>query len=409
MSKSFLLMFALLGMLVSSLAEAADWPTWRGSSRDGISKETGLLQSWPAGGPEKAWTFNNAGLGYSSFAIADGVLYTLGTRGDAEILFALEANTGKEKWALALSNILENGWGNGPRATPTVADGNIYVLSGVGTLVSVSAAGKENWKIDMADFGGRRPNWGYCESVTVDGDKVICTPGGAQGSVLAVNRKDGSKIWQSSGMTDGAQYASLVTVELGGVKQYIQMTHEHVFGIVAETGKLAWKSQWEGRVASIPTPIVSGADVYITSGYGVGCKLLTVNGNQVTDVYRNTVMKNHHGGVVKLGDYLYGYSDGPGWICQNFKTGEMVWNNKTFGKGAVAFADGRLYAQSESTGEVVLLEPSPEGYKEHGKFILTPQSTIRSQRGKIWTHPVISNGKLYIRDQDLIHCYNIAK
>ena len=152
MSKSFLLMFALLAMLVSSLAEAADWPTWRGSSRDGISKETGLLQSWPADGPEKAWTFNNAGLGYSSFAIADGVLYTLGTRGDAEILFALEANTGKEKWALALSNILENGWGNGPRATPTVADGNVYVLSGVGTLVSVSAAGKENWKIDMADF-----------------------------------------------------------------------------------------------------------------------------------------------------------------------------------------------------------------------------------------------------------------
>ena len=288
MSKSFLSMFALLGMLVSSLAEAADWPTWRGSLRDGISKETGLLQSWPAGGPEKAWTFNNAGLGYSSFAIADGVLYTLGTRDDAEILFALDANTGKEKWALALSNILENGWGNGPRATPTVADGNVYVLSGIGTLVSVSAAGKENWKIEMADFGGQRPNWGYCESVTVDGDKVICTPGGAQGSVLAVDLKDGSKIWQSSEITDGAQYASIVTVELGGVKQYIQMTHEHVFGIVAETGKLAWKSQWEGRVASIPTPIVSGADVYITSGYGVGCKLVTVNGNQVTDAVSYT-------------------------------------------------------------------------------------------------------------------------
>lgn len=409
MSKPLFSLLALFGVFVASMAEAADWPTWRGVARDGISKETGLLQTWPANGPQKVWTFNKAGLGYSSFAIADGVLYTLGTRGDAEILLAVDASTGKEKWALPLSNILENGWGNGPRATPTVADGNVYVLSGVGTLVSVSAAGQKNWSISMGDFGGRRPNWGYCESVTVDGNQVICTPGGGQGTVLAVSAKDGSKIWQSAEITDGAQYASLVTVELNGVKQYIQMTQQHVFGIVAATGKLAWKSQWEGRTASIPTPIVSGSNVYITSGYGVGCKLVQVKGSETVDVYRNTVMKNHHGGVVLLGDYLYGYSDGPGWICQNFKTGEMVWNDKTFGKGAVAYADGRLYAQSENSGEVVLLEPSPAGYKEHGRFQLSPQSTIRSQRGKIWTHPVISGGKLYVRDQDLIHCYDIKK
>ncbi len=409
MSKSFLSIIALLGTLVGSLAQAADWPTWRGPLRDGISQEKGLLQAWPAGGPQKVWTFNNAGLGYSSFAIADGVLYTLGTRGNAEILLALDANTGKEKWVLSLSNILENGWGNGPRATPTVADGNVYVLSGVGTLVSATTAGKENWKISLSDFGGRKPNWGYCESVTVDGDKVICTPGGSQGAVLAVSVKDGSKIWQSSDITDGAQYASLVPVELGGVKQYVQMTQQHVFGINAKTGELAWKSPWEGRTASIPTPIVSGANVYITSGYGVGCKLVQVKGYEATEVYRNQVMKNHHGGVILLDGYLYGYSDGPGWICQDFKTGEMVWNNKTFGKGAVAYADGRLYAQSEGTGEIALLEPTPQGYKEHGKFRMSPQSTIRSQRGRIWTHPVISGGKLYVRDQDLIHCYNIKK
>jgi len=391
-------------------ASAADWPTWRGADRDDLSSETGLLQSWPEGGPQQLWTFNKAGNGYSGFAISNGTLYTLGTRNGKEILLALDANTGKEKGAVAMAPILSNNWGNGPRGTPTVADGMVFAMSGNGVLVAADAkTAATKWTVNMSDFGGRRPGWGYCESVTVDGNQVICSPGGAQGTLLALRVADGSKVWQSAEMTDGAQYASIVTIEHEGVRQYVQLTQRHIFGVNAQSGKVLWQSPWEGRTAVVSTPIHKNGYVYVSSGYGVGCKLVKLGSGTASEVYRNQVMKNHHGGVLLYGDHLYGYSDGPGWICQNFLTGEMVWNSKSLGKGSVTYADGRLYAVSESDASVVLLAASPDGYQEHGRFKLSPLSTIRSDRGKVWTHPVISNGKLYLRDQDMIYCYDIKQ
>jgi outer membrane protein assembly factor BamB len=400
--------FAVLSLATSVAARALDWPQWRGPDRSHVSKESGLLKEWREEGPKQLWLYKEAGNGYSGPAIANGKLFTLGTRDGSEILIALEANSGKELWTARLGNLLKNSWGDGPRGTPAVDGDRVYALGGEGTLACAQVSdGKVLWRQTMQELGGKTPDWGYTESVLVDGNQVVCTPGGARGAIAALDKTTGSVLWQSKEFTDDAQYSSIIVAEHNGARQYLQLTMQNLAGISAKDGKLLWKSPWPGRTAVIPTPIFQNGCVYITSGYGVGCKLVQLGAdNAVSEVYDNKVMKNHHGGVVLVGDYLYGHAD-PGWVCQNFKTGEAVWNHRGFGKGAIAYADGRLYCLEENTGTVALVEASPKGWKEHGRLKLEPQSTIRSSRGKIWTHPVISNGRLYLRDQDLIYCYEV--
>ncbi|HET6410388.1 MAG TPA: PQQ-binding-like beta-propeller repeat protein [Chthoniobacteraceae bacterium] len=392
----------------SAMGAAFDWPQWRGPNRDDVSKETGLLKKWPAEGPKKLWSFANAGKGYAGYSVVAGKLYTMGTRDGKEVLMALDAATGKELWATPLSDILGNRWGDGPRGTPTVDGDRIYALSGPGTLMCVQAKdGKMIWSKSMKDYGGEVPSWGYTESPLVDGGNVVVTPGGDSGAVLALNKTTGETVWQSKEFTDKAQYASLVPANINGVPQYVQLTMQSVAGIGAKDGKMLWRTDFPGRTAVIPTPIVKGNQVFVTAGYGIGCKSFTVGAdNSVTELYRNGNMENHHGGVILIGDYVYGHSKS-GWTCLDFKTGEIKWQEKKLGKGAVGYADGMLYLLDEKSGECVLIEASPEGWKENGRFKLDPQTSIRSSQGAIWTHPVISNGRLYLRDQDLIHAYAV--
>ena len=393
--------------------QAADWPQWRGADRTDVSRETGLMKSWPKDGPTRLWLYENAGNGYSSPAIADGKFYTMGTRDEFEILLALDADTGKELWTANLGDVLENRWGGGPRATPTVDGDRVYAMTGPGVLTCLMRAdGKILWQKKMSELGGEIPNWGYTESVLIDGDKVICTPGGIQGTMAALDKNSGKLIWQTKEFTDGAQYASIVPAEIHGVRQYIQLTMMNLFGVDAKTGKVLWKSPWKGSTAVIPTPIVRDNHVYISAGYGVGSKLIKIGAdNGVTIVYENRVMKNHHGGVILIGDHVYGHSDGVGWVCQNFLTGEEVWSERpALGKGATGSStEGMLYCVDEGSGAVALIEASPKGWNEVSRFKLDPQTKIRSPQGRIWTHPVVSNGKLYLRDQDLIYCYDIRK
>ncbi len=388
---------------------AADWPQFRGADRTDISPETGLLKQWPAEGPKQVWLYKEAGKGYSGFSVVNGWLFTLGTRDEKEVLLALKADTGKEIWATPLAEILPNNWGDGPRGTPTVDADRVYALSGKGTLVCASVKdGKILWQKTMAELGGKTPGWGYTESPLVDGNLVACTPGGKQGAIAAFDKMTGVLAWQSTEFTDGAQYASLVPADINGVHQFVQLTQQSVVGVSAKDGKQLWRAEWPGKTAVIPTPIVKGNAVYVTSGYGVGCMEIKIGAdNAVEKVFENKVMKNHHGGVILVGDKLYGHSDGPGWTCQDFATGNEVWASKNLGKGAVGCADGMLYCLEETSGAVALIEASPKGWNEHGRFKLDPQTTIRSAQGRIWTHPVISNGKLYLRDQDLIYCYDV--
>ncbi len=406
-------LFTLFSIICSSVYSwSADWPSWRGEERTGLSKESGLLQNWPNGGPKKIWTSNQAGMGYSGFTIQNGILYTMGASGKKEMLIAFDADTGKKKWGLQVGELLTNGWGDGPRMSPTISDGKIYALGGKGNLVCADAVkGKLIWKKSMVDdLGGKVPGWGYTESVLVEQGKVICTPGGKSGTLAALDANNGKTVWRTKDFTDGAQYSSPIAVIHEGQRQYIQLVMKNLVGIDSSNGSLLWKSSWPGKVAVIPTPIYGDGNVYITSGYGVGCKLVKIGKNEPKNIYENKVMKNHHGGVIKVKNYLYGYSDGVGWVCQDFKTGELMWNEKkALGKGAIAYADDRLYCQGEGDGKIIMIEASPKGWTPCGEFVLSPQTQKRNPKGRIWTHPVICNGKLYLRDQEYILCYNLKE
>jgi outer membrane protein assembly factor BamB len=403
--------FGIAGMVgvTTAVSASGNWPQWRGPDRTDVSKETGLLKSWPAQGPTRVWLFDNAGNGYSGPAIVAGKLFTMGTRDGSECVIALDAANGKELWVANVASIFKETRGDGPRSTPTVDGDRAYAMSGQGVLACVNIAdGKLLWKQSMSDLGGKRPSWGYTESVLVDGDQVVCTPGGSKGTLAALDKKSGKLRWQSAELTDPAHYSSIIPVDLNGARQYIQLTVQSVAGFSAKDGKLLWKSPWPGRIAVVPTPIYRDGYVYVTSDYGVGCKLVKIDAsNKASDVYENKVMKNHHGGVILVGDYLYGYSGNVGWVCQNFKTGEEVWVSKKLGKGSIAYADGMLYCFDEGSGTVALIDASPKGWQEHGRFKLDPQSKIRSREGRFWTHPVITGGRLYLRDQELVYCYDV--
>ncbi len=402
-------------LAVAPAPNSFDWPQWRGPARDDISKETGLLKQWPAEGPKKIWSFTNAGQGYSGFAIVGGRLFTMGTRDGSENLMCLDAAKGTELWSAKLGPILGNKWGDGPRGTPCVDGDKVFTLGGDGTLACLNVKdGKEVWRTTMKDLGGKTPGWGYTESVLVDGKLVLCTPGGPQGTMAALDKTTGKLVWQTKELTNGAHYSSIVPAQINGATQYVQRTAETVFGVSPKDGKVLWQQAYPGKTAVIPTPLVKGNQVYVTAGYGVGCMSFTIEkDNSVKMLYDETastekVMKNHHGGVLLLNDHVYGYSDGLGWICQDFKTGKLVWQERSkLGKGAIAYADGHFYCLDEASGTVALVEANTTGWKEVSRFKIDPQTTIRSPQGRIWTHPVISNGRLYLRDQDLIHCYAV--
>ncbi len=407
-----ILRLTLMLATAATIARADDWPQWRGPNRTDVSNEAGLLQEWPTDGPKRLWLYDKAGLGYAGFAVVGDRLYSMGLEDGEAFTFCLNVESGKKIWQTAVAGQYENRWGDGPRSTPTVDGDYVYCMFAQGTVACMNTAdGKIVWQSSMKDVGGKQPYWGFTESVLVDGDKVICTPGGKQGTILALNKKTGQKIWQSSDVTVPCHYSSPVKATIHGQPQYVQLTMTKLFGVSADDGKLLWESEWPGRTAVIPTPIVKGNAVYIATGYGVGSKLVEIKADgSATDVWNNKVMKNHHGGVIELNGHCYGYSDGLGWICQSLKDGEPVWSEKRkLGKGAIAYADGRFYLLDERRGTVALVAASSEGWEEHGRFTLSPQTERRKPSGRIWVHPVISNGKLYLRDQEYVYCYDVKR
>jgi outer membrane protein assembly factor BamB len=400
---------ALLNLVFLESLPAADWPQWRGPNRDDLSTETGLLKQWPAGGPPLAWKTTGLGAGYSGVAVAKGKIFTMGDLGGESRLLALNEQNGQPTWATKLGRPGEYGGFVGPRGTPTV-DGNlVFALNQHGDLVCIEAgSGQEVWRKSLkTELGGGTPGWGYAESPLVDGDRVVCTPGGGRGALAALNKKTGEVLWRSTAFTDGAHYSSLITAEIFGQRQYIQLTAESVAGVAAADGTLLWRAPRKGRTAVIPTPIYHAEQVYVTSGYGVGCNLFKLSNAggamRAEQVYANKTMDNHHGGVILLGEQLYGHADSKGWVCQALQSGEALWTRGGVGKGAIAYADGCFYLRAEGgKGTVALIEASPAGYTEKGRFDQPDRSSKNS-----WPHPVIANGKLYLRDQDVLLCYDV--
>lgn len=382
---------------------AASWPQWRGPNRDGVSKETGLLKQWPADGPALVWKATGAGNGYSSFSIANGKLYTMGVRGDREFVIAFDLGTGKEAWATPSGSTFRNDRGNGPRGTPTVDGDRLYALGGNGDLSALDArTGKLVWtKNVLREFGGSNIQWGISESPLVLGNKVLVNAGGPGASMVALNTTDGSVIWKSQ--SDEPGYSSAIPLNINGGTQVVFFTAQRAVGLDVRDGKLLWEYEHpSNNVANVATPIVRANRIFISSDYGTGGGVVEIKpDNKAQEIYFTKEMKNHHSSSVLVGDYLYGFSSSI-LTAMKFDTGEVAWRDRSVGKGSLVYADGNLYCLSEN-GVVGLVEATPTGYKEKGRF--------RIQQGSLptWAHPVVAGGRLYIRDQDTIYAFDVKE
>ena len=424
------LLVSVLGMgLLCSVLLGADWPGWRGPNRTGVSSEKGLLKEWPKPGPSPVWQSSNAGLGYAGMAIVDGVVYTMGARGKTEYVIALDGK-GQEKWATKIGPVFvwpANSYSYGPNGTPTVDGDSIYAVGSQGILVCVSKTGKELWRLDMPktfagevnSVGGGFPKmgWGYSWSPLIDGDLVVITPGGEKGLFAALDKKNkGKLLWRSKEIKEPCTYSSPLVATIGGVKQYIALTQNGLVGVSAKDGELLWQQKRDDPYPDVvcPTPIVSGDLVYASVGFGGGadCVKVVPDGKKfkLEEVFQKKVIGSRQGGVVLLGKYVYGYHEDRNWASQNLAKGDFLpkrppENRPPMNTGLLA-ADGRLYAVDER-GTVSLLEASPKGIKVISQFALPTQSKQRKPRGGLWTHPSLSDGKLYLRDQELMFCYQV--
>lgn len=406
MSIRILTSVAILVMCLSTelVAQVAgEWPQWRGPNRDGISKETGLLKQWPADGPPLVWKATGAGRGYSTMSIANGRLFTMGLRGDREYVIAFDIATGKEAWATPHGTPFRNDRGDGPRGTPTVDGATLYALGGNGDLSSLDArTGRVIWTMNVLQkFGGSNITWGISESPLVIGEKVLVNAGGPGASIVALNKKDGTLIWKSQ--SDRAGYSSGIPLQIGNTTQVVFFTHTRAVGLDLKDGKLLWEyARPANDVANVATPVIRGNRVFISSDYGTGAGLVEIKADgKAQEVYFTRDMRNHHSSSILIGDHLFGFSSGI-LMAMRFDTGEVAWRDRSVGKGSLVYADGNLYAFSEN-GVVGLVEATPTGYREKGRFRIQQDSL------PTWTHPVVAGGRLYLRDQDTIYAYDVRE
>lgn len=407
----------LIAVSLAFSAGADDWPQWRGPQRNGISKETGLLKSWPKDGPKLHWKITDAGSGYAAPSVLGDRIYMLGNDGlENEFVAAYSAADGKRVWLARLGKV-----GNpnqspsfpAARSTPTVEADALYALGSDGDLAAVERrTGKIMWRKSLrTDFGGKPGQWAYSESPLVDGNAVICTPGGSDATLLALNKHSGEVIWKCVlPERDTAAFASCVVAEVNGVRQYVQLLQKGLVGVDAKAGRLLWRyAKPTSRYgANIPTPVVAGEYIYVASaGTGGGLVKLVGNGGQITaeEVYFESKLPTAIGGTVKIGDELYG-TTGQSMLCLAFQTGKVKWEERAIGAAALCFADDRLYLHGEN-GVVALVEPSGEGYRERGHFTPPDQPKRSNAMEKSWAYPVVANGNLYLRDHGTLWCYDV--
>jgi outer membrane protein assembly factor BamB len=424
---SRLLLFGSLALVLAvplpgGAADSAspNWPQWRGPKRDGLSPDTGLLEKWPNGSPKLLWEAKGAGRGYSSLAIADGKIYTMGdgpstAENKDEYVLCFDADNGRQLWKAPLGRPWNSGapdW-QSSRSTPTVDGDRVYALTAEGNLVCLQTAdGKELWRKSLPKelHGKKADGWGYSESVLIDGDRLVCTPGGDKATLVALDKKTGETIWTATSPGDrGAGHASIVPAEIGGTRVYVQVTGSGPIGVRAADGKVLWTYPIDRTTAVIPTPIVRGDLVFFSAGYGRGGALLrqvpSTDGVKIEEVYPlNRALANKHGGVLLVGDSIYGDSDDSGSpFCADLATGKVQWKKRVPGGGSasLAHADGHLYIHS-AKGTMSLTKPSAEGLEVISSFKV-PHSGSRPS----WAHPVIAGGKLFLREGDYILCYDL--
>ncbi|MFO0876193.1 MAG: PQQ-binding-like beta-propeller repeat protein [Gemmataceae bacterium] len=418
--RSFVSLFLLLSLTLA--VPAADWPQWRGPDRTGISKEKGLLTRWADGPPKLLWKATGLGGGYSTPSMVGGKLYVMGAKDMPderrvkgtfdESVLCLDTATGKELWATKIGQTMGD-WA-GPRSTPTIDQGRAYAISSNGVLACLDAEkGTLIWQKDLRkEFGGRVGPWAYAESPLIDGEVLVCTPGGEKAALVALQKKDGSVIWRATtkglksdrGSYASAAYASAIVAESGNVKQYVQFLSGGVIGVAAKDGKVLWHYEAPAnRTANCSTPLFHDDSVFAASSYGTGGGRARVvrdgDSFKAEEMYFVKKMQNHHGGLILLDGHIYGTGSNT-LLCVNFKDGSEAGSARSAGKGSITYADGHLYHRGED-GTVCLVEANP-GLKERGRFKQPDRSKLPA-----WAHPVVANGVLYIRDWDVLYAYDV--
>jgi outer membrane protein assembly factor BamB len=404
----------LLSLLVPSIACADDWPQWRGPQRDGISKETGLLQEWKPEGPALLWQVKDAGEGYSTPAVVGNRLYLLASRGvNDEFVVARDTKSGEIVWSQrigAVGNPDQRPAYPGARSTPTVEGDVLYALGSDGDLACVGTAkGDVRWQKNLRrEFGGMPGKWAYAESPLIDGETLICSPGGAEATMVALNKKSGEVIWKSAVKGgDAAGYASPIVVEAEGLKQYVNLLGNGLVGVDAANGAFLWRYDRtaKGSPANMATPLARNGHVYSAAPRTGGALVKIVKDGAAfaaQEVYFDNKLPTAIGGSVLVGEQIYG--TGQVLICADFMTGTVRWTERGIGTGSVLFADGRLYVHGEN-GDVALVEATPDGYRERGRF--TPPEQPGRGNSKAWAYPVVADGRLYIRDWTSLWCFDV--
>ncbi len=396
-----------------------DWPQWRGPQRNGLSKETGLLKQWPKDGPKRLWEVKDIGGGYSTPAVVGDRIYLMADRKGEEHALALAVKDGSQVWATAIGKVGPNLVPEypGTRSTPTVDGDRIYVLGSDGDLACLKKDnGEVVWSKNLKkDIDGKPGAWAYSESILIDGDVLVCKPGGKKATMVALKKLDGAVIWKCP-VPDGdaAGYASAIVVAVGGVRQYVQFLADGVVGVEARKGSFLWRyNKTKDPAANIPTPLFHDGCVFTsTSRNGSGLNRIKVSNDEVSteQVYFNTTKLNSIGGTVRVGDYLYGTNGRGELTCMEFKTGAEKWHKASVGNAAICYADGMLYVRGQGGSgfgkevppKVALVEATPDGYKEKGRFEQPDHGNMPA-----WPHPVIANGRLYLRDGGVLLCYDV--
>jgi len=392
--------------------EKSEWPCFHGIDRTNKSAETGLLKEWPENGPELLWTATGLGNGYSSVSITNGFVFTAGRKEKQTYVFAYDLE-GKPVWEKPNGQAWETTMSHartytGARSTPTYNDGIVYHLGETGRLAAFDyKTGKEIWFINLREkFNAGIPEYGYAESVLIDGNRLYCNPAGNNGFMVCLNKKDGELIWANKEISGEAGYCSPVLAHFGGYHQIITMSSNSVYGVDTKTGSLLWRMSYEGqRSLNSTDPIIHNEYVFVTSGYGKGSMLikLKTSGKKIIPetVWQTELMDNHHGGVILHNGYLYGAGhNSRGWFCLDFMTGKEMWKSR--GKGSLVYAENMLYLLEEK-GTMKLVKATSEKYDEVSSF-----EVPEGGKGMYWAHPVVCGGRLYVRHTDKLFVYNIS-
>jgi outer membrane protein assembly factor BamB len=400
-----LVCIAGLSVALAGQGNSGDWPQWRGPDRTGLSRETGFLKAWPAAGPRLVWSAGSLGTGHGTIAVKGDRVFVQGSDGKQSSVASLNRADGKPVWSRVLGPAgNRKSGGNGPRSTPTVDGDRVYAVTEIGELACLKAQdGAVVWQRNiLKDFKAEWPTFLIAESPLVDGDRVYVTPGGTDAGMVALNKMTGKTIWKSKSLGAEAAYGSIVAADVQGVRTLMTMSVPGGVGVRASDGQIMWTdAHVASRTSNIATP--NYFDNKVMYSYDMGSSLLglTVSGGAVKakEIYFSPELQVESGGVLLVDGYVYGFNSA-GLICLEFATGKRMWRDRSVGKGSLTYADGYLYLLSEDF-TVGLAEATPAGYREKGRF------KIAERPQPSYAHPVVSGGRLYIRNQDTLAAYDI--